>query len=58
MLVFNLVLEITTNLSSYTIGETRFYLNFKEKSSLLISNIVSHNSSKSYLEYYHLEDIS
>jgi len=57
MLVFNLVFEITTILSSCTIGETRFYLNFKEKSNLLIGNIVSHNSSKSYLEYYHLEDI-
>jgi uncharacterized membrane protein len=57
MLVFNLVLEITTILSSCTIGETRFYLNFKEKFNLLIGNIVSHNFSKSYLEYYHLEDI-
>jgi hypothetical protein len=34
MLVFNLMLEITTILSSYTIGETRFYLHFEEKSNL------------------------
>jgi hypothetical protein len=52
MSVFNLVLEITTILSSCTNKKTRFYLNFKEKSNLLIGNIVSHNSSKSDLEYY------
>jgi hypothetical protein len=54
MLVFNLLLEITTILSSCTIGETRYYLNFKEESNLLIGNIVSHKFSKFYLQYYHL----
>jgi hypothetical protein len=52
MLVFDLVLEITTILSPCTIKKTRFCLNFKEKSNLLMGNIVSHNSSKFDLEYY------